>query len=365
MNYAGEGNFPRIFSEAVVRISSRAEENIIRAIEAIEEAIAKPAYIARMQEGADATALLNHGPLGASISYDFHLDQDQPRLIEINTNAGGNLLNALKKQDQKAVENIWQMFKGEYQRQRPGKVPAFAVIVDEEPESQFLYSEFQLFRDLFTENGLATEIADSKALEYRGNAMWLKDKKIDLVYNRTTDFYFTAPYHAALRQAYLEGVAVFTPSPYPHRIYAHKRGLTILADSTLLEELGVSNSAQELIKAALPLTLEITPDNAEVLWKTRNNYFFKPIDGFAGKAAYRGKSISRRAWEENVLKDFNYIAQEFAPPSCLLINQEEFKIDFRAYVYAGKLHLIAARLYQGQTTNFRTNGGGFARVIIE
>jgi hypothetical protein len=39
------------------------------------------------------------------------------------------------------------------------------------------------------------------------------------------------------------------------------------------------------------------------------------------------------------------------------------KVDVRNYVYAGAVQLIAARLYQGQTTNFRTEGGGFAPVL--
>jgi len=38
------------------------------------------------------------------------------------------------------------------------------------------------------------------------------------------------------------------------------------------------------------------------------------------------------------------------------------KSDVRCYVYDGKIQLVAARLYQGQTTNFRTPGGGFAPV---
>ncbi len=36
------------------------------------------------------------------------------------------------------------------------------------------------------------------------------------------------------------------------------------------------------------------------------------------------------------------------------------KLDVRVYVYHGAPQLLAARLYQGQTTNFRTTGGGFA-----
>jgi len=39
------------------------------------------------------------------------------------------------------------------------------------------------------------------------------------------------------------------------------------------------------------------------------------------------------------------------------------KTDVRNYVYAGEVQLLAARLYQGQTTNMRTTGGGFAPVL--
>jgi hypothetical protein len=39
------------------------------------------------------------------------------------------------------------------------------------------------------------------------------------------------------------------------------------------------------------------------------------------------------------------------------------KMDVRLYTYGGEVLLAAARLYQGQTTNFRTPGGGFAPVL--
>ena len=42
----------------------------------------------------------------------------------------------------------------------------------------------------------------------------------------------------------------------------------------------------------------------------------------------------------------------------------ERKLDIRLYTYGGQLLLAAARLYQGQTTNFRTPGGGFAPVLV-
>jgi len=39
------------------------------------------------------------------------------------------------------------------------------------------------------------------------------------------------------------------------------------------------------------------------------------------------------------------------------------KLDLRCYVYDGRVLSVAARVYQGQTTNFRTPGGGFATVF--
>ena len=43
--------------------------------------------------------------------------------------------------------------------------------------------------------------------------------------------------------------------------------------------------------------------------------------------------------------------------------EQDLKLDLRNYVYQGTVQLVSARLYQGQTTNFRTPGGGFAAVF--
>jgi hypothetical protein len=41
----------------------------------------------------------------------------------------------------------------------------------------------------------------------------------------------------------------------------------------------------------------------------------------------------------------------------------ELRVDIRNYTHDGETLLRAARLYRGQTTNFRTPGGGFAPVL--
>jgi len=64
----------------------------------------------------------------------------------------------------------------------------------------------------------------------------------------------------------------------------------------------------------------------------------------------------------------SYVAQELTPPGIRLIENDgkqiELKQDVRAYTYNGEVLLLASRLYMGQTTNFRTEGGGFAPVFI-
>jgi hypothetical protein len=60
----------------------------------------------------------------------------------------------------------------------------------------------------------------------------------------------------------------------------------------------------------------------------------------------------------------SYVAQELVPPSERRIGPEQsMKVDVRNYVYDGQVQMLAARLYQGQTTNMRTIGGGFAPVL--
>jgi len=80
---------------------------------------------------------------------------------------------------------------------------------------------------------------------------------------------------------------------------------------------------------------------------------------------YRGDKLTRRVWEEILAGD--YVVQELVPPGERQVQVETdttaLKYDVRCFVYAGKVQLLAARLYQGQVTNFRTPGGGFAPVF--
>jgi hypothetical protein len=375
---------PHLFSPTVVFISHPTHDAICETIAAIERIAALPAYQAQALAHAPEMARKAWGPRGVFMGYDFHVTAQGPQLIEINTNAGGALLNALlanaqkacceplnqvftRPEDQETYEQVFfAMFLQEWRSQRKEQTLRTVVVVDDDPKSQYLAPEFEMFRHFFLRHGIQAEVADPKALEWRDGQLWLGDMTVDLVYNRLTDFYLTEPAHLALLEAYQAGAAVFTPHPHAHALLADKRHLITLGNQEALAALGVSAQDQQVLARTVPAACRVSTENAVMLWAQRRQYFFKPVAGFGSKAVYRGDKLTQRVWQEILAGD--YIAQTTVAPGHRLVMVDgvatDLKYDLRAYTYNAHVQLVAARIYQGQTTNFRTPGGGFSPVIV-
>jgi hypothetical protein len=322
----------------------------------IEAVFADPAY-------RSAFAPLKEAHPGL-IGYDLHLTVNGPQLIEINTNPGGLLLNLAHAEmasrlspdlaiarsgDFKLKEikhEILASFLTEWRSGGRENRPSSIAIIDKNPPEQYLWPEFLLYRDLFVAAGIPTLIADPAELEIKDNVLLCQGQKIDLVYNRLTDFPLREPANSVLAEAWENDRALLIPDPPSHALYADKVNLIHLSQRTEL-------------KANLPM---VCPVSAE-LWPERRRFFFKPRDGFAGRGAYRGDKLSKGKWEEILRGD--YIAQEYSPPPiCRLPGIGDFKFDVRLYAKQQKILLAAARIYNGQTTNFRTPHGGFAPIFF-
>ncbi|MDQ6881054.1 MAG: hypothetical protein M3150_03055, partial [Pseudomonadota bacterium] len=175
------------------------------------------------------------------------------------------------------------------------------------------------------------------------------------------------PEQAQLREAYLAGEVVVSPHPRAHALYADKRNLTLLCDEAFLQATGVSDAVAATLLAGVPRTESMTADNREALWTRRRQLFFKPAAGYGSKATYRGDKLTKRVWEE--MATGSYVAQALVVPSERNVaggqSPATLKADLRCYSYDGRVVLVTARLYQGQTTNFRTPGGGFAPVFTQ
>jgi len=364
-----EERCPNLFAALPVFVSREHVDAMAEVVRAVETVVALPAYRAALA-WAPGIAGFDPGARGVFMGCDFHVGALGPRLIEINTNAGGAMLNAVLGRAQRACckeiemlvngpipaaeleETFMDMFAAEWHASGREGLPKRIAIVDDDPEQQFLYPEFLLFAHLFRRFGIDAAVIPPAQF----------DGSFDLIYNRLTDFALEAPEHTALRAAYLSGAAVVTPHPRAHALYADKRNLSLLADADRLRSWGVEASVVQTLVNGIARTELVSRAAADRLWTARRKLFFKPALGYGSKAAYRGDKLTRRVWEEILAGE--YVAQEFVLPGARQIGpQSGMKADVRNYVYAGKVQLLAARLYQGQTTNFRTPGGGFAPVL--
>ena len=375
-------DFKRMFANEAVFVSREDFQSMVSLVKAVETLSKLPGWRTQALFHLSPDMRADQGTTGMFMGYDFHLTKDGPRLIEINTNAGGGFLNAFAQKALKACCDDAQpyldhhdfpdfdsfvvaAFIREWQSTGREGQPKTIAILDDTPAGQFLYPEFLLAQSLFARHGIAAVIADPRELKEQSGKLYLGHQLIDMVYNRLVDFRLEAPELKALKQGWMTGNVVVTPDPVHHALFANKRNLTLLSDPAQLAQMGASN---EVISALgiVPETRLVTPDQADEFWAHRKDYFFKPLSGYGGKAVWRGDKLTRKTWAEIISGE--YVAQRLAVPGSRQVildgEQVEQKIDLRLYTYAGEVFLMAARLYRGQTTNFRTPGGGFAPVCL-
>lgn len=354
---------PHLFAATPVFISEVQLQQMKSVISAVEEVVGAP----------DPNAAL-----GVFYGYDFHLNEQGAHLIEINSNAGGGFLNALLIDSQHGLflygsgvsekrlgEVFIEMFRNEWRLVRGDAPMKTIAIVDENPDSQYLYPEFLLAQKAFESDGLTALIVDPSVLERRDDGLYCGELRIDLVYNRLTDFGLQQYPH--IRSAWEQQQVVLTPNPAHYLRYADKHKLAMLSDESQLCASGISEAAISTLVQCVPQTKQVHAQDTDQWWAERKQWFFKPLSGYGGKGAYRGDKLTKRVFEEIMQSD--YVAQRLAMPGERKVCPEGgepqlLKFDVRCYVYEGHIQLIAARLYQGQTTNFRTPGGGFGLVRV-
>src|SRR5690606_3229472 len=204
--------------------------------------------------------------------------------IEVNTNAGGALLNGLHTlalcdpvklaclcQDLLPVatirERLLASFVSELQAVRgAGARLRRVAIADERPREQFLHPEFELFVELFAEAGIAADIVDTAELVRRDGGLAAGGAPVDLVYLRDTDFTLTAPRSAALRSAYLAREVVVTPAPREHHLLANKSRLRLFSSREALAALGVAEDDARFLSDVVPETRTLAELGVERAW---------------------------------------------------------------------------------------------------
>ncbi len=355
---------PNLLSPYHVKLSSRVKADVILTIEAFQALRDSSSFQAYMEK--KWGPLFNPGNNSLFMSYDFHVTPDEKlKLIEINTNASflglGWEMNQFFKHPWNAdfqISDLKNCFLNEVKLSGYDQPLKKIVITDENPKQQRLYLEFVLYRELFKSFGYDCEIADINEVE--------KLKTAGLIYNRSTDFYMEEPQTAGLKNLFLSKSCAVSPQPYEYRLLADKENFIDWSGPEFWNEVQLDEKYKKVIQDVLPKTRVLTQENREQIWAERKGLFFKPKRAFGSKSAFRGASVARKAFES--LVEQNSLAQEIIPPAELQFEtptgMQTFKYDLRCYAYRDQYQGCVGRLYQGQVTNLRTEGGGFAPVLF-
>jgi hypothetical protein len=371
----------------VIGLEARDFAAIQRCVRLLFSLAHTPGYTQRVDAEAASEAVRHRpGNTGVFMGYDFHVTPAGPRLIEINTNAGGALLNGLHTAalcdpaklaclcaqllSVEALEReVADTFRFEYRAVRgAGATLARIAIVDDQPAVQFLRPEFELFRELFAREGIEARVGDTRDLAPApGGGLALAGWPVELVYLRDTDFTLATERARALRGAYLADEVVVTPSPREHFLLADKRRLAWFSSQAELEALGASAEDARFLAEIVPETRRLADLDPERTWRERAGWVFKPAAAFGSRAVYRGDKISRKKFLE-ITAAPDYVAQMHAEPGRIHVETSEgpreMKFDVRAYAYRDRVLLLGARVYEGQVTNLRSPGGGFSAICV-
>lgn len=291
---------------------------------------------------------------GVCNSFDFHVTETgEIKLIEINTNAAflamGLLLYETLELDPQTgfnQQHLVKMFADD--AKACGVSLEHLAIMDENPTEQRLFIEFLAYQAVFKKYGLTSEIIDMNSVT---------SNQFPYVYNRYTDFYLSEEKSVALKKLFNSDQVQLSPNPYEYFLLADKKRMFDWQQQT---EVPIPKSLLKIY--------DLGKEDREHIWSLRKNLFFKPKNSFGSKQVYGGQKISRRLFDE--FYGDNMIAQELAIPAEFPVKLETgdptlMKYDLRCFCYQEKLQLVIARLYQGQTTNLRTPGGGFTVVKFQ
>ena len=369
-------DFREQLSSTIVELPGVALRRMVKVVRALDRLSRNPVYRQQVDAEVPDVARFDPGHDAVMMCYDFHLDGMMPRLIEVNTNAGGGMLAILAHDpalpaDQRSLsaklrKRLLQTFSDEINKYSAGAQlkPARIAIIDEDPAGQHLYPEMLAFADLFRSWGVPTEIVEPQRLQASADGVSLDGQPVDLVYNRHCDFYLASGEMAGLRQAYLAGKVCLTPNPHMYGLLADKRRMILWSYSACHAAWQLSGADDRLLDQVVPGTWLLAGLDPQQVWSDRKQLIFKPVDSFGGKGVLLGEKISRKRFEQ--LPAAMTLVQEMVPPSMTegVDQQVPMKTDLRLYAYRNRVLGVTARLYRGPVTNMRTPGGGFARVRI-
>ncbi|ABK45753.1 conserved hypothetical protein [Magnetococcus marinus MC-1] len=373
------------FVPCPITLASQDLRHMVQLGRLLHDLRSNPAYLEAITPELPAIARHDPGHHSVMMGFDFHLTPQGPRLIEVNTNAGGGLLayrahtpsfqgqafeatdDAPTRRHQLALLDAFQQEWSLFQRhnQQPPRPLQRIAIMDENPSAQFLYPEMLAFARFFQHWGIEAVVCDPSALHMTEEGVFYKGQAIDLLYMRHCDFYLETPALAGLKAAYASNTICLTPNPRLYGLLADKRRLVHLSDPQWLRELGLPTLHIERLLRTIPICRSLSSfSDRSALWSARKQWVFKPANAHGSRGVVLGKSMRQNRFNE--LDEATTLVQAVVPPSQVQCPHvaTPMKLDIRLFAYARRMLGVTARVYTGQITNFKDPHSGYAAVKV-
>jgi len=319
-----------------------------------------PDYLAGLQRELPEAAGIEPERPSVLMGYDFHLTPDGPKLIEINNNAGGLYVGngqwlpqpELPEWNETLTVRLCNMFPATWRH---------IAIMDEHVSAQYMYPEMLAYAELLKNEGRNVCVVSPEDIRIRSDGLYVESVRLDAIYNRHTDFYLDSPELAHIREAYEKGMVQLNPHPRSYALLGDKGRMVNWWKDGFLESF-LPREDVRFIRSIVPESRRLKDADIEVLWSERKQWVFKPAARHGGKGVVLGKAMSRKRFAG--FSPAETILQRYVPPSMVKVDGMEFKLDIRLYTHGPRLLALAGRVWQGQVTNFRTEGSGWVPISV-
>ncbi len=301
-------------------------------------------------------------------AWDFHVPPDRPegwQLIEFNDNGSGLVFAALLNRfhyelslvaGRQAVEapdsfsrfgeRVAGMIRAEAESFFAAPLEGLVLVLDDAASLQTgrFRDELRLLGELCRRAGWRAAVAAPEETAWDGERLLCRGEPVEVVVNRSTDFYWEGAEFSALRSAYTNRGVYAAPNPFTYATRSDKRLLEWLSTPEHDRELGIRPEEREVLSAHVPETHVLREENLDQLALSREDWFFKPSHGFASHGLISGKQVGRTRLRRLLKKGASYVAQRSAPKLRLETGDGvSLWADLRVWAYRGERFLLSGR----------------------
>lgn len=179
-------------------------------------------------------------------------------------------------------------------------------------------NEFEVFRNVFEEDGVPAEVCDLRNLRYDRENKTLYGPgghKIDAIYRRavTSDILERYDSCGALLEAVRED-AVLLVGDF-HTQLVHNKTIFRILHEPYTQKL-LTPQEQAFVQAHVPLTKTFAAEDIPQVLAHKDDWILKPLDSYASRGVHAGVESTQEAWEQIVRSTplQGYLLQEFYRP---------------------------------------------------